>query len=800
MNEEISWRRRGTMLLAALCVLAGLCLLCPSLLEAAQAKEQLVLYLDDGDIVFTGNDRVEQEGQGGDSTYRKDIVITQRDPSVPTAHTITVRGETVISSSFILKDVNIDTCGAATPRPAINIEKREDKSLARAIELTLAPGSQNTLKSGGGCAALQVGGQNQGNRYDPSMLTIKSASDNPGRLTATALGIGAGIGAGAGSAASDSATAFIDIVIEGGIINAKGGTGGTGIGGSADIPGGGHIHIEAGTVTADGGDGADGIGGPNENPAYPITIQIDGGSVQATGVQPTTVTPTNQAGDRVFRNEVTVAETDSANQAVTGGVIKDYVNPVILSYSLKNVYTDADSKLWFYLPANDPDNRDKSFMMIYDLDFGVHHKGLRGEWWVTDSDAPEETNTSENKVQIAVQDTNPFAFKPSAAPGSAAVMYTKDTSKPRAPVLVDKDTQKLVVSPAVYYKDAEGNWSAVNSNCTPVTGYQIAAKEPAVPGCAQGIKATSYEIREPETLTVTAATVDEKTYDGTTAATVTGDVTFGGLDRGVTLKRDTDYTVTAAFDGADVQKDKAVTVTVILLDTEKTAKYAMADSGQLVAKATIVPRTLGNEDIDLGAVPEQIYTGSPILPELEVSTKDTEGSIPLKKNTDYTVAGQNNTNVGAAKLTITLKGNYAGACKACFNIIKAEITGVSFKDENIPCDGKTHSITLEGTLPKGTSVTYENNAGTKPGTYQATAKIEGGANYEDKTLTAVLTINKEPGPNPISTTSATDSGSALKNPVTGLPMSIPEAALLGLSAIALLTLGAIALRRHDAEK
>lgn len=205
MNEEISWRRRGTMLLAALCVLAGLCLLCPSLLEAAQAKEQLVLYLDDGDIVFTGNDRVEQEGQGGDSTYRKDIVITQRDPSVPTAHTITVRGETVISSSFILKDVNIDTSGAATPRPAINIEKREDKSLARAIELTLAPGSQNTLKSGGGCAALQVGGQNQGNRYDPSMLTIKSASDNPGRLTATALGTGAGIGTGAGSAASDSA-------------------------------------------------------------------------------------------------------------------------------------------------------------------------------------------------------------------------------------------------------------------------------------------------------------------------------------------------------------------------------------------------------------------------------------------------------------------------------------------------------------------------------------------------------------------------------------------------------------------
>ena len=101
--------------------------------------------------------------------------------------------------------------------------------------------------------------------------------------------------------------------------------------------------------------------------------------------------------------------------------------------------------------------------------------------------------------------------------------------------------------------------------------------------------------------------MDEKTYDGTTAATVSGDVTFGGLDSGV----------------------------------------------------------------------------------------------PLKRDTDYTVAGQNNTNVGADKLTITLKRNYASICEASFNIIKAEITSVSFKDKNISYDGKAHSITL----PKGTSVT-----------------------------------------------------------------------------------------------
>ena len=70
-------------------------------------------------------------------------------------------------------------------------------------------------------------------------------------------------------------------------------------------------------------------------------------------------------------------------------------------------------------------------------------------------------------------------------------------------------------------------------------------------------------------LTITGVTATSKTYDGTTNADIT-DVTFDN----VTLKRDTDYTVTASFDDAGVGNRKNVTATVTLM--EQAAKnYAL---------------------------------------------------------------------------------------------------------------------------------------------------------------------------------------------------------------------------------
>jgi len=111
-------------------------------------------------------------------------------------------------------------------------------------------------------------------------LTIRSGTDDPGKLTAdsnyvnsgdTRAGIGGGLGHPCGN-----------LVIEGGIITAKGGNTSAGIG-AACYGDCGDITISGGNVTATGGSGA-GIGaGEGSGSAFCGKILINGGIVTATG-------------------------------------------------------------------------------------------------------------------------------------------------------------------------------------------------------------------------------------------------------------------------------------------------------------------------------------------------------------------------------------------------------------------------------------------------------------------------------------------------------------------------------------
>ena len=67
--------------------------------------------------------------------------------------------------------------------------------------------------------------------------------------------------------------------------------------------------------------------------------------------------------------------------------------------------------------------------------------------------------------------------------------------------------------------------------------------------------------------------------------------------------------------------------------------------------------------------------------------------------------------------------------------------GISFKDKTIVYDGQEHELLVEGDLPQGTNISYQNNKATNAGVYGATAIISLKC-YETLTLTAELTINK----------------------------------------------------------
>ena len=153
-----------------------------------------------------------------------------------------------------------------------------------------------------------------------------------GEVTATGGAYGAGIGGGYCGVGSN-------ITITGGIITATGGDFGAGIGGG-DSRDGNDISISGGTVTATGrgtkSDIGGGIGGSTG------TVTITGGSVKTTNGALTGVT---NGTDNVYYTVVDLTEEFGIEAVVT--------EVGETAYGMKDVMTDADGKIYMYLPADE---------------------------------------------------------------------------------------------------------------------------------------------------------------------------------------------------------------------------------------------------------------------------------------------------------------------------------------------------------------------------------------------------------------------------------------------------------------
>ena len=153
-----------------------------------------------------------------------------------------------------------------------------------------------------------------------------------GEVTATGGGYGAGIGGGYCGVGSN-------ITISGGEVTATGGENGAGIGGG-DSRDGNDITISGGTVTATGGGYGAGIGGGNWGSTGKVTIT--GGSVKTTkGV----LTGVTNGTDEVYCTVVDLTEEFGIEVAVT--------DVGETAYGMKDVMTDADGKIYMYLPAGE---------------------------------------------------------------------------------------------------------------------------------------------------------------------------------------------------------------------------------------------------------------------------------------------------------------------------------------------------------------------------------------------------------------------------------------------------------------
>ena len=218
--------------------------------------------------------------------------------------------------------------------------------------------SGGTVTATGGEYGAGIGG---GSRETGSDITISG-----GTVTATGGLCGAGIGGGGDYYESDVRGVGSNITINGGEVTATGGDFGAGIGGGR-YENGRNITISGGTVTATGGLCGAGIGGGEGRTGSDITVS--GGTITTTGGKNGTDIGGGNGGSTGMVT-ITGGSVKTKNGALTGvinGTNAVYCTVVDLTdeigteaavtdvgetaYGMKDVMTDADGKIYMYLPA-----------------------------------------------------------------------------------------------------------------------------------------------------------------------------------------------------------------------------------------------------------------------------------------------------------------------------------------------------------------------------------------------------------------------------------------------------------------
>jgi hypothetical protein len=233
------------------------------------------MFIDKGDIIITSTSVTGYDGAGAPVSTAPNAdgyIIRQTDVNTSTTHTITVESgfDNSRTHNITLNDVNIDV-STTTTGCAFDIQGTSE------VNLTLADGTTNTLKSGGGITGsspnyLSYGEAGLSVQPNASLTIIGTTGKliAIGKDTSPDCDGGSGIGG-----KEDQANGTI--TINGGVITATGGYFAVGIGGNKDADAGGKITINGGTVTANGGRSGAGIGGGTG-----CNIEINGGIVNAT--------------------------------------------------------------------------------------------------------------------------------------------------------------------------------------------------------------------------------------------------------------------------------------------------------------------------------------------------------------------------------------------------------------------------------------------------------------------------------------------------------------------------------------
>ena len=301
-------------------------------------------------------------------------------------------------------------------------------------------------------------------------------------------------------------------------------------------------------------------------------------------------------------------------------------------------------------------------------------------------------------------------------------------------------------------------------------------------GNYSGTASAAYAI-QPAALTISGATLVDKTYDGSVDAVVSS-VTLSGLVNGESLTLGTDYTAAAEFDSADAGTGKTATVTVTLKegsnytfpDGNRTSSYGLtgltiqqaAYAGVKEAAGAVLAGYAGS--VTLPAIPagascgEPQYTGSD-LTDLKISgnTLSYAGGRGVKKGQIYTVTIP--VNGGANYQDYTIKVTLTGTDK------KVPAGAPILSTATITYGQSLSTIGLSGSMKDGETDVTGTFAWDAPdttpsaGSYEAhwTFTPDDGAQYVSVTGRSAITVSKATPTGAPRYTAITTSGKTLSD-------------------------------------
>ena len=292
---------------------------------------------------------------------------------------------------------------------------------------------------------------------------------------------------------------------------------------------------------------------------------------------------------------------------------------------------------------------------------------------------------------------------------------------------------------------------------------------------------------QPATLTITDAELSPKTYDGTTAATVTS-VDFDGLVNGEKLDSGTGYTATAVFDDANAGEGKTATVTVELKNTNytfaggDTAEHELTGLTIAPCPVTVTPdaksKAYGQSDPALTYTVSGLASGDSLTGALSRAEGENVGSYAIKQGTltassNYTLTFVDNINLTIKKADVTLTVTVDPASQKAGNPVTVTVTAQN-AEENLMDTGWDQpdgnvTVTVGGvTIP----MTREGDAWT--GTYTIPASTPAGSMtfLAESPETATTMIKPIPRPSPSTTRARSRSRSP--RPQAASPTAIPS--------------------------